>query len=169
MNEEEDRNALYGAKYKYELGLYEIPDENTVFTILPGYNYQTENERIVYYNEDIHLVDKYANTDNTFYVYVNEDMLKCSIGAGGNNQKVGNGLAMDKYTNMSKGLSVEKSLLMTKDQKEFENISVAVMKYKGQEDPIVCQFQHQNGSKFKFKKYSRRLDDSLIYGGDIVW
>ena len=75
-DEDNLHSSLFGSKYKYELGLYSVPGENTIFSVNPGYTYQTENERIVYYNEKIFLCDKYSNPDNTFYIYLNEDWLR---------------------------------------------------------------------------------------------
>jgi hypothetical protein len=182
---EEDNlhSSLFGSKYKYELGLYSVPGENTIFSIIHGYTYQTENERIVYYNEKIFLCDKYANPDNTFFIYLNEDYLKA--GAQGNSapadpkkdgnsmmRQSGGGLMMDKYASMSQGLVQEKSILWPSNEHQSNRdfaLQQKMAKLRGDMEPHVTQFQHQNGSKLKFKKFCSRDDKSLIYGGDIVW
>lgn len=124
------------------------------------------------------MSDKYSNFDNTFFIYMNEDVFRVGGKTAGakivtSNAKVSAlGIPMEKYMNMAENLHAEKSMLFpkTSDLGTKEMLADANAKnINGEEESLVMHFQHENGSKLIFRKFSRKEEKTIIHGGDIVW
>ena len=127
----------------------------------------------------MYITDKSSPKDNTYFLYINEESIRVYSDKRVD-QKTSAGqrpdLSVEKYDAMCDKIRYEKALLMDLDlptplrphSPNRANIAT-INKICGQDKINVVHFQHENGSKFKFRKFSRKIDLNLLYGGDIIW
>jgi hypothetical protein len=134
---------------------------------------------LVFYKEDIFITDKLSPKDNTYFLYINEESIRVESDKRVDQKTAGQqrpDQSVEKYNSMCDKIRYEKALLMDLDlptpqsPHRGHNPNIATIdKIRGDDKISVVHFQHQNGSKFRFRKFSRKIDFNLLYGGDIIW